>query len=41
MFNGDLDVVSGIDMEKGELSATSNGREVVYGVGQWDELTLT
>ena len=40
VFNGDLGVVSGIDMEEGELSVTFDGREVVYGFGELDELVL-
>ena len=40
VFNGDLGVVSGIDTEEGELSVTFDGREVVYGFGELDELVL-
>jgi len=40
VFNGDLGVVSGIDMEEAELSVTFDGREVVYGFGELDELVL-
>ena len=40
VFNGDLGVVSGIDMEEGELSVTFDGREVVYSFGELDELML-
>ena len=40
VFNGDLGVVSGIDVEEGELSVTFDGREVVYGFGELDELVL-
>jgi len=40
VFNGDLGVVGGIDMEEGELSVTFDGREVVYGFGELDEVVL-
>ena len=40
VFNGDLGVVGGIDMEEGELSVTFDGREVIYGFGELDELVL-
>lgn len=40
VFNGDLGVVSGIDAEEGELSVSFDGREVVYGFGELDELVL-
>ena len=40
VFNGDLGVVSGIDAEEGELRVTFDGREVVYGFGELDELVL-
>ena len=40
VFNGDLGVVSGIDVEEGELSVTFDGRKVVYGFGELDELVL-
>lgn len=40
VFNGDLGVVSGIEVEEGELSVTFDGREVVYGFGELDELML-
>lgn len=39
-YNGDLGVVSCIDMEKGELSVDFDGREVNYGFGELDELVL-
>ena len=38
--NGDLGVVSGIDMEEGELSGDFDGRDVSYGFGELDELVL-
>jgi exodeoxyribonuclease V alpha subunit len=40
VYNGDLGVVSGIDMEEGELSVDFDGREVIYGFGELDELVL-
>jgi ATP-dependent exoDNAse (exonuclease V) alpha subunit len=38
--NGDLGVVSRIDMEEGELSVDFDGRNVTYGFGELDELML-
>jgi exodeoxyribonuclease V alpha subunit len=40
VYNGDLGVVSGIDMEEGQLSVDFDGREVTYGFGELDELVL-
>jgi exodeoxyribonuclease V alpha subunit len=40
VYNGDLGVVSRIDMEEGELVADFDGREVAYGFGELDELVL-
>jgi exodeoxyribonuclease V alpha subunit len=40
VYNGDLGVVSRIDMEEGELRADLDGREVTYGFGELDELVL-
>ena len=40
VYNGDLGVVSGIDLEEAELTATFDGREVSYGFGELDELVL-
>jgi exodeoxyribonuclease V alpha subunit len=40
VYNGDLGVVMGIDMEEGELSIDFDGREVIYGFGELDELVL-
>src|ERR1700720_4497015 len=40
VYNGDLGVVSGIDMEEGELSVDFDGREVTYSFGELDELVL-
>jgi exodeoxyribonuclease V alpha subunit len=38
--NGDLGVVSRIDMEEGELAVDFDGREVIYGFAELDELVL-
>jgi exodeoxyribonuclease V alpha subunit len=40
VFNGDLGIVARIDMEAGELVVNFDGREVVYGLGELDELVL-
>jgi exodeoxyribonuclease V alpha subunit len=40
VYNGDLGVVSRIDMEEGELHADFDGREVTYGFAELDELAL-
>ena len=40
VYNGDLGVVSRIDMEEGEITVAFEGREVVYGFGELDELVL-
>ena len=40
VYNGDLGVVSGFDMEEGELSVDFDGREVTYSFGELDELVL-
>jgi exodeoxyribonuclease V alpha subunit len=40
VYNGDLGVVSGIDMEEGELSVDFDRRDVSYGFGELDELVL-
>ena len=40
VYNGDLGVVSRIDMEEGELTVDFDGRDVVYGFGELDELVL-
>jgi exodeoxyribonuclease V alpha subunit len=39
VFNGDLDVISGVDLEAGD-SLTFDGRKVTYGFGKLDELVL-
>jgi exodeoxyribonuclease V alpha subunit len=40
VYNGDLGVVTHIDMEEGELVADFDGRKVSYGFGDLDELVL-
>ncbi len=40
VYNGDLGVVSHIDIEEGELNVDFDGREVTYGFGELDELVL-
>jgi exodeoxyribonuclease V alpha subunit len=40
VYNGDLGVVSRIDMEEGEPSVDFDGRDVNYGFGELDELVL-
>jgi exodeoxyribonuclease V alpha subunit len=40
VYNGDLGVVSRIDVEEGELHVDFDGREVTYGFGELDELVL-
>ena len=40
VYNGDLGIVARIDMEAGDLVATFDGREVVYGFGELDDLVL-
>src|SRR5262249_11589199 len=40
VYNGDLGVVSRIDIEEGELAVDFDGREVTYGFGELDELVL-
>jgi exodeoxyribonuclease V alpha subunit len=40
VYNGDLGIVSRIDMEEGELVVDFEGREVTYGFGELDELVL-
>jgi exodeoxyribonuclease V alpha subunit len=40
VYNGDLGIVSRIDMEEGELTANFESREVVYEFGELDELAL-
>ena len=40
VYNGDLGVVSRIDMEEGALIVDFDGRELIYGFGELDELVL-
>jgi exodeoxyribonuclease V alpha subunit len=40
VYNGDLGVVSRIDMQEGELHVDFDSREVTYGLGELDELVL-
>jgi exodeoxyribonuclease V alpha subunit len=40
VYNGDLGIVSRIDVEESELNVDFDGREVVYGFGELDELVL-
>ena len=40
VFNGDLGVITGLDLEESELTVSFEGREVVYGFGELDELVL-
>jgi len=40
VYNGDLGVVSRIDIEEGELHADFDGRAITYGFGELDELVL-
>lgn len=40
VFNGDLGVIGRIDIEEGELTVSFDGRNVVYGFGELDELVL-
>jgi exodeoxyribonuclease V alpha subunit len=40
VYNGDLGIVSAIDIEEGELVADFDGRKVTYGFGELDELVL-
>jgi exodeoxyribonuclease V alpha subunit len=40
VFNGDLGVITSLDMEESELAVSFEGREVIYGFGELDELVL-
>ncbi len=40
VYNGDLGVVSRIDIEEGELHVDFDGHEITYGFGELDELVL-
>jgi exodeoxyribonuclease V alpha subunit len=40
VFNGDLGIITGLDLEEAELTVSFDGRAVVYGFGELDELVL-
>lgn len=40
VFNGDIGVISRVDLEERELAVDFDGREIVYDVTELDELTL-
>src|SRR5437764_4812972 len=40
VYNGDLGIVSRLDLEEGEVAVDFEGREVVYGFAELDELVL-
>ena len=40
VFNGDLGVITELDLEEAELTVSFEGRAVVYGFGELDELVL-
>src|SRR5438132_2277267 len=40
VYNGDLGIVSRLDLEEGEVTIDFDGREVPYGFGELDELVL-
>jgi exodeoxyribonuclease V alpha subunit len=40
VYNGDLGVVTRIDVEDGQLTVAFDGRDVIYGFGELDELVL-
>jgi ATP-dependent RecD-like DNA helicase SH3 domain/UvrD-like helicase C-terminal domain len=40
VYNGDLGIVSSIDMEESELTVDFDGQEVIYGFTELDELVL-
>ena len=40
VFNGDLGVITALDPEEAELTVRFEGRDVVYGFGELDELVL-
>jgi exodeoxyribonuclease V alpha subunit len=40
VFNGDLGIVSKVDLEESELTVNFEGRAVTYGFGELDELSL-
>ncbi len=40
VFNGDLGVITGLDLDEAEVTVSFEGRAVVYGFGELDELVL-
>ena len=40
VYNGDIGLVTGLDLYAGELTATFDGRAVAYGFGELDSLAL-
>ena len=40
VYNGDLGIISRLDLEESELHVTFDGRDVTYGFGELDELVL-
>ena len=40
VYNGDLGIISRLDMEESEVHVTFDGRDVTYGFGELDELML-
>ena len=40
VFNGDLGIITGLNMDEAELTVGFEGRAVVYGFGELDELVL-
>ena len=40
VFNGDLGVITGLNLEESELTVSFEGRPVIYGFGELDELVL-
>lgn len=40
VFNGDIGIISNVDMEERELTVSFDGREVVYDISELDELVL-
>jgi len=40
VFNGDLGVITGLDLQEGELTVSFDGRPVAYGFSELDELVL-
>ena len=40
VYNGDLGFISRIDLDEGEVAISFDGREVVYGLGELDQVVL-